>query len=1071
MPDPIERTEVAADRRETAPATRVGGPAPAYYFLAPPQQPDEIGRLGSYRVLRELGRGGMGVVFLAEDSVLRRPVALKVLKGDLAADAASRQRFLREARLAAAIEHDHIVPVYQIGEDRGVIFLAMPLLRGETLADRLRREKSLPLPEVLRIGREVAAGLAAAHERGLIHRDVKPANLFLEAGSGRVKILDFGLARREAPAGNYDTAPLTQEGAIVGTPGFMAPEQARGGKVDHRCDLFSLGCVLYTLACGELPFKGTDMIAMLLAVTTEQPRPPRECNPALPPVLSDLVLRMLAKDPVERPQSAAEVVAALRAMDRPGPPTEPLHATAILPAPPRRRAGRGRGLARALLVGVGLLLLVGVWVGVYHWTTRPGPEPPPAGPTPSPLDKLDAGQVPAADRFDWQPKELVAVLGEHHARQWYPIREVVFSPDGTRLASCGSTVIHLWDANTLNEVDVLRGHQRTVHRVVFAPNGKFLASSGADATVRLWDVSEGKARPLKVFTGPGEANEPAFSPDSKRLAFAGASGTVRLYDLARQQEEELTTREGKHTANADVVAFAPDGSTLVSHEANGTVLVHDLSVPPGKRPPVRLRNPTGRPLFVAPATLACANKDGEVWLCDLRKKDRPEELAKTKAHKGNVVRLAGSASAQVLASAEADGKVQMWGVAQGADGPRLEARGIPFAAHAESLQSLALASDGQALAVVGGMRRTVWLWSLVRGRLDRRIDLSAGSFGVQSVTFAPSSKALVTGGEDRIVRVWDLAGKTAVERTPIKGHAYWVSSLAFAHDSKTLASGGHDNAIRLWDLSTGAPKERVLPHDATVVESVYLAYTSSGKLCSSHPWGSARLWDLSGDGSNPTLLPGTLRNPSALAVARGGGRLAVADKWRENGREVGRVQVWDLTGEQPSEPKALPGVSRASEALALSDDGSRLVCGGADGALRLWDLTGPEPKQLAQDLGHAQVVWSAVLTPDGRMLVSGSEDLRVKVWDLAGDQFEERRALEGHTMPPRALALTADGKRIASSDRSGRVIVWDGASGEKLREWQMAGPVWCLAFAEDGRHLALGNGNGTAYVLRLPAAE
>src|SRR5581483_3887523 len=214
----------------------------SYDFLAPPEGPDEIGRLGPYRVLAVLGAGGMGIVFRAEDTQLNRAVALKVMLPKLAGTEGARQRFVREAQAAAGVKHDHVVSVYQVGEDRDVPFLAMELLLGESLDQRLRREGKLPLVEVLRLGREIALGLAAAHQRGLIHRDIKPANLWLEAETGRVKLLDFGLARAVGQ-GNQ----LTQQGAIIGTPAYMAPEQGQGKSLDHRCDLFSLGCVLYRL--------------------------------------------------------------------------------------------------------------------------------------------------------------------------------------------------------------------------------------------------------------------------------------------------------------------------------------------------------------------------------------------------------------------------------------------------------------------------------------------------------------------------------------------------------------------------------------------------------------------------------------------------------------------------------------------------------------------------------------------------------------------------------------------------------------------------------------------------------
>ncbi len=305
-------------------------------FLAPPEGPGEIGRLGPYRVTGPIGAGGMGIVFRAEDPILGRPVALKVMKRSLSAGAAARRRFLREAQAIAALEHDHVVAIYQAGEDRGVLFLAMPLLQGETLADRLRHEGVLPLPEALRVAREVAEGLDAAHRRGLVHRDIKPANLWLEGGRGRVKILDFGLSRSLEPE-----ADLSQSGQIAGTPHYMSPEQASGGPVTPLCDLFSLGCVLYHMTTGRVPFDGPDTLAVLTALAVATPEPPDRLNPGLPPVASALITSLLARDASARPGSARAVVEAIEAIERAPSPA----------ATPRRRRP---AIGLALLVVLGL---------------------------------------------------------------------------------------------------------------------------------------------------------------------------------------------------------------------------------------------------------------------------------------------------------------------------------------------------------------------------------------------------------------------------------------------------------------------------------------------------------------------------------------------------------------------------------------------------------------------------------------------------------------------------------------------------------------------------------------------
>jgi serine/threonine protein kinase len=352
-----------ADRTQT-PDT--GHESSVTNFLTPPQADDELGRLGKYRVLEILGHGGMGVVFKAEDPLLRRTVAVKVMLPALAASASAGQRFLREAQAMAAIEHDHIVRIYQVEEERGVPFLAMELLKGEPLADRLNREPKLPLAEVLRIGREIAEGLGAAHATGLIHRDIKPGNIWLEAPRDRVKILDFGLARAGAqPPG------LSQPGAIVGTPEFMAPEQGRGGPVDARSDLFSLGVVLYRLATGQQPFHGPDTVSTLLSVATHEPAPPLAIDPDLPPELSGLVMKLLEKDPTRRVASADTVVQALQILEEklaglPGNANLRLaFSTALVKAgsaPPRSRRRRPQLIAAMLLVGA---LVVGGLVGTW----------------------------------------------------------------------------------------------------------------------------------------------------------------------------------------------------------------------------------------------------------------------------------------------------------------------------------------------------------------------------------------------------------------------------------------------------------------------------------------------------------------------------------------------------------------------------------------------------------------------------------------------------------------------------------------------------------------------------------
>ena len=319
-------------------ASRVANPNETLALLNKPQEVGEIGRLGGYRVLRQLGQGGMGLVFEAEDIKLERRVALKVMKPEIAKNDAHRERFLREARTAAKVESDYICPIYQVGEENGIPFIAMPFLKGEPLDARLKQGMRLPIADVVRIGREVAEGLSAAHDAGLIHRDIKPANIWLETqrnGPPRARILDFGLARAQDK-----DAHITASGAILGTPAYMAPEQARGEKtVDARADLFSLGCVLYALCCGATPFKGETTMGVLMALAIEEPTPPHAVSNSVPIALSDLIMQLLAKDPARRPAHAKEVISRLARIESSLPtvkdesPTDRLPVTAVANAP------------------------------------------------------------------------------------------------------------------------------------------------------------------------------------------------------------------------------------------------------------------------------------------------------------------------------------------------------------------------------------------------------------------------------------------------------------------------------------------------------------------------------------------------------------------------------------------------------------------------------------------------------------------------------------------------------------------------------------------------------------------
>ena len=268
--------------------------------LAPTDDPAMLGRIGTYEVSGVVGGGGMGVVLKAHDRSLDRIVAIKVLAPHLAVSGSARQRFAREAKAAAAVLHPNVIAIHGVSKEGELPYLVMPYIHGNSLQKRIDKEGPLPLRDVLRIGAQIASGLAAAHQQGLVHRDVKPANVLLEDGVERVALSDFGLARAA------DDASLTASGVIAGTPQYMSPEQGRGEPVDHRSDLFSLGSVLYAMCVGHPPFRAETPYGVLHRITNDSPRPIGELNPDIPPWLCRLIARLHEKRPKDRLQFAAD---------------------------------------------------------------------------------------------------------------------------------------------------------------------------------------------------------------------------------------------------------------------------------------------------------------------------------------------------------------------------------------------------------------------------------------------------------------------------------------------------------------------------------------------------------------------------------------------------------------------------------------------------------------------------------------------------------------------------------------------------------------------------------------------
>ncbi|MFW6723821.1 WD40 repeat domain-containing serine/threonine protein kinase [Streptomyces sp. MAR4 CNY-716] len=547
---------------------------------------------GRYRLVRELGEGGMGQVWEAQDETLGRPVAVKLvslLAGGGSRGDQARARFLREARITARLQHPHIVTMHDLGEadtdgDR-VPFLVMELVRGEGLDAKLAR-RAVTLGEAARWGAQVCDALADAHANGIMHRDVKPSNIFITP-SDSVKVLDFGIAR--AADGSVTADRLTRTGLIVGTPQYMAPEQARG-LPEPRSDLYALGCLLFELITGRLPFEAPDSMGYLSAHLTQEAPAPSSVRAGIPADWDDLVRSLLHKEPRRRYGDAAALARILRRLDTAFESGGSAHSRGFPPpTEPDLSAAPGEFLFATSLGNSGTVRL---------WDPATG----------RPVSQPLAGHTGSAFRMAFSADGRLLATGstDETARLWDTVtglpvcepltghsgtvEDVAFSPDGRLLATSGlDSTVRLWDTATGQPVgDPLTGHTACVAGVDFSPDGRLLATSSVDGTVRLWDPATGEpvGEPL---TGHTDAVlRLAFSPDGRLLATGSRDWTVRLWDPAtgRAVGAPLTG----HTNVTWEAAFSADSSLVAANSEDNTTLVWDTA--------------TGRlagPPFTAPA--------------------------------------------------------------------------------------------------------------------------------------------------------------------------------------------------------------------------------------------------------------------------------------------------------------------------------------------------------------------------------------------------------------------------------------------------------------------------------------
>lgn len=1013
------------------------------FGVGPPVELPAGTDLGGITIVRAIGAGGMGRVYEAHQHSPSRPVAVKVMRDGIVS-AAQMKRFEYEAQVLARLRHPHIAQIYALAQARvGVVsipYFVMELVPDAKPVTMYCDAGGLAIRSRVAMLQKVAAAVAHGHQKGVIHRDLKPGNI-LVGEDGAAKVIDFGIARSTDREAAMTAEHFTDPGQVVGTLHYMSPEQlaGRADDIDARSDVHALGIVLHELLAGTLPYdvRGRTVVDAIRIVHEGEP-PVRatvaravRADPAVTPddarSLGVIVAKCLEKRPADRYATAAELEAELGRWLA----GEPIVARPLSAGEQLLRLAR-RHRAAAGAIAASLAALVAAVVGISFFAVRAEQE---ATVARSQLYRASV-LLAAAARDRGAQGEARRLLDT--------ARGLVADSGARRPLELACLAASLDDA-----VAVLGGHTATVRALAWAPHQPRLVSAGADGTVRLWERSDdgggiGDAwRPTVLATLDAELWAVSFSPDGDRVAAACADGIARVWDCATSSE--VVRCEG-HKGIVYGVACSPDGRRLVTGGRDGTVRMWDAAT--GKEE-MTLKGHQGTVYSVAfspdGAAIASASQDATLRLWDAA---TGKEQTVFRGHAERVFFVSFSRQGDLVATVGEDATVRVWDVTTGVERAVLQ--------HPVKVNAAAFTADGR--VVTASNDSVLRIWDPETGReVGRRLGHEGGIWSVASVGSGPW---LASGGTDATVRIWrdDVGSDPAVR---CGGEV-----RAVTHDPTGLQGAvGTTSGIEVWDTKN-AQRRASLSHDGRQVND--LRFFSAGRLLAAAcDGGIVEVWPMpAADASDRNAVAGKPRRFEAhsrrvfsIDVDATEERLATAGE-----DKAARIWQW---GDAVTEIAAFKHEKRV-HCSRFSADGSMLFTACEDRIARGWEIaTGSERLRFE---GHREPVHWLALSPDGARLATASSDGTVRLWDAATGA--PQAMLTGPSQQVWKVAFTPDGSRVVAVSADGGVYLWDAFSYEAVSVLRgHTASVWGVSVSPSGARLVSGGDDGMIRLWGITAAE